>query len=204
MKKKILLIALISMIAFPTFMSAESRFGIKGGINITKLGNVNELGDALKNNTGFNVGAAWQLGLPLGFAIQPELIYSQRGATVNVAITDADLKISSLQLPINVQWGMEFGIFKPFVQVTPYFGYALGKDFKLGNIDLGSDEWKNINRFQYGLGLGAGIQVSALQLSLRYLWDLGPIADFKNISSSLSGINEANFKGLEISLALLF
>lgn len=204
MKKTILLAGLICMLAFPTFSDAKGRVGIKGGVNVTSLGNVKDIGATLKNHTGFNIGAAWQLELPLGFAIQPELVYSQKGAKLDMSVADANFKMSYLQLPVNLQWGIDLKIVKPFVQFTPYIGYALGKNFDLAGINLGDDSWKNINRFQYGVSLGAGAQIGMFQLTVRYLWDMGSIADFKNISSTLSGINDANFKGLELSLALLF
>ena len=205
MKKRVLLAGLICLLAFPIASSAKiGRTGIKAGLNVTSLGNVKEIGVTLKNHTGFNVGAAWQLDMPLGFALQPELVFSQRGASIDYSLVDATLKMSSLQLPVNLQWGLDLKIVKPFVQFTPYIGYALGKDFSIAGVDLGSGSWKNINRFQYGVSLGVGAQISAFQLSVRYLWDMGSIANFKSISATLSDINKANYKGLEISLAILF
>ena len=205
MKKRVLLAGLICLLAFPAVSTAKiGRTGIKAGLNVTSLGNVKEIGATLKNHTGFNIGAAWQLDLPAGFALQPELVFSSRGASIDYTVTDATLKMSSLQLPVNLQWGIDFKVVKPFVQFTPYIGYALGKDFSIANINLGSDNWRNINRFQYGVSLGVGAQISAFQLSVRYLWDMGSIANFKSISATLSDINKANYKGLEISFAVLF
>src|ERR1700712_4448817 len=65
--------------------SAEShlspKFGIKGGLNLTNLYVNNANDEHLK--AGFNAGIYWKLPVAKGFSIQPELIYTLKGAKEN-------------------------------------------------------------------------------------------------------------------------
>lgn len=87
-------------------------------------------------------------------------------------------------------------LFRPYLQVVPYVGVAL--DNATGNKNL---EW-DLNKFRYGIGLGAGIDIWKLQVSGRYCWDLGKVADFEwqGVKTFEGGKN----KGFELSLAILF
>src|SRR4051812_41326925 len=56
----------------------QSTFGIKGGVNLTNL-YVDETSDE-HMKLGFNAGLFAKLAVARGFSIQPELLYSVKGA----------------------------------------------------------------------------------------------------------------------------
>jgi hypothetical protein len=58
---------------------------------------------------------------------------------------------------------------------VPYINYALGKSSKVGS-------WDDINRFGYGIGLGAGVDVWRFQFNARYNWDFSKVGDEKKES----------------------
>lgn len=206
MKKILLLVTALMLLSVPGF----SQFGIKGGFNFTSFGDI-DLGKdatyktAFEKKTGYHVGLLYKVKIPvIGLAIQPELLYSQvqgdlsisKTSSQSVSGTTSNVKMTYLQLPVALQWGVDLMLFRPFLQAVPYIGYSFARDN--GNKDL---EW-DVNKFRYGIGLGAGIDIWKLQVSGRYCWDLGKVADFEwqGTKTFKGGKN----KGFELSLAILF
>lgn len=188
------------------------QFGIKAGLNFNSMKdfNVNDLSSSFEGKTGFHVGVLYKLNLPLGFALQPELMYTQKGGSIDMGgKASGDIKMNYLQLPVNLQWGVDLVLFRPFIMVSPYIGYAIAKgdDFK----DV---EWSNLNKFEYGVGLGAGLDIWKFQVSGRYCWDLGTMSDFKGESfgegtqdaykEAYKAISNGKNRGFELSIAFLF
>ena len=82
---------------------------------------------------------------------------------------------------MSVQWGPDLLLFRPFLDVTPFFGYALNDEVTGPEVAAVSEDaknkWEGINRVEYGLGLGAGLEVWKLQLVCRYNWNFGNLFD---------------------------
>lgn len=200
--KKTFFVILMSVVIMALSVPANAkifRFGIKGGADFsnTTLKNIEELSS--KNYTGFNVGAVMNVNLPLGFAIQPELLYTHTGVAVqeNILKTKAKFTQGSIELPIGIQWGIQLGPVRPYITVIPHIGCAV---LNLAEIsDDASLKVKNDKPFQYGIGLGAGIDIWKFQLSFRYKWALNSF-EFKEAVETI----ETKVQTAEISLAFLF
>lgn len=176
--------------------NAQSRFGIKAGLNFNSISDV-KIGDkktTMDNKTGFHAGVIYQAKLPLGFALQPELLYTSK----NAGKDDAELKMRYFQLPVNVQWGADLVMFRPYLQVSPYIGYAFSNGSSKALKELTGITF---NKFAYGIGVGAGLEIWKFQISGRYCWDLGTVASFKEKGVEFGN---AKNKGFELSLAFLF
>ena len=57
-------------------------------------------------------------------------------------------------------------------------------------------------KLNYGIGVGAGIDIWRLQISGRYNWDLGKVADYK--WEGVDTFKGGKSKGFQLSLALFF
>lgn len=182
--------------------SAQSGFGIKGGFNFNSMSDIdiNNINSSFKSNTGFHAGILYKAKLPLGFAIQPELLFSQKNSTIKStsAAQTGDATLSYLQLPIGIQWGVDLVLFRPFIQAVPYVGYAINTKSTIADL-----EW-DLNKFQYGFGVGAGLEIWKFQLSGRYNWDLGELGTFSWKSATSNAKNGGKPRGFELSLALIF
>lgn len=189
-----------------------AQFGVKAGLNFNTFGDItanfnqsdlqNSFKSAVDNKTGFHVGILYKFQIPLvGIAVQPELVYSQTKGTVELASSLAqplksNVSVDYLQLPVSLQWGLDLVLLRPFIQVVPYIGYSIGDKVSVKDLKIKTDD------FNYGIGLGAGLDVWKLQVSGRYCWDLGNMADYQwNGVSTLKG---GKNKGFQLSLALLF
>jgi len=114
-----------------------------------------------------------------------------------------------IELPVSVQWGPDLLVFRPFLDVTPYIGYALSNEVTTSLADFKFSSWQGKERFEYGLGIGAGINVWKLQLIARYNWNFGSLYNVEgwdDIKSELKGLSaeNENFGGVTLSLAFLF
>lgn len=204
MKKLMVAIAAVLML-FSAQASAQGKFGITAGMNF----NTDQLtGIDVKAKVGWNVGVTYALDLPLGFSLQPALVYNQKGANL---INGVSQTMDYLELPVSVQWGPDLILFRPFIDVTPYIGYALSNKLSINTPIINVNElgWEGKQRFEYGLGLGAGVDVWKLRIIARYNWNFGSLYqvqgwdDIKEHFPDLKTSNE-HFGGISINVALFF
>ena len=114
--------------------------------------------------------------------------------------------MGSLVLPVSVQWGPDLLVARPFLDVTPYVGYSLSNKIKADVAGL-EEVVKGGNGLDYGLGLGAGINVWKLQAIVRYNWNfglLGKLDDFKDLGIGDFKTENDTYGGVTVSVAYFF
>ena len=196
--KKMFFLAVIALMAFSATASAQG-FGITAGMNFNSAKIKDVKMDA---QAGWNVGLTYAVNLPLGFSIQPSLVYSQKSALIE-DLTDTKQTVGSVNLPVSVQWGPDLLVVRPFVDVTPYVGYSLFNKLK-GDV---LEDLKGGNGFEYGLGIGAGLNVWKLQAIVRYNWNFGVLGSLKDFTEiDLGSLNPENqtYGGISFHLAFFF
>lgn len=191
MKRFLMAAAFILMsLCFGERLSAQN-FAVLGGANFYST-NIEEINS--ESMTQWHLGVAYRFDLPVGFEIQPALLYNVKGASL--AFSDADLSVGYLELAASVQWGVDLILFKPFVEVTPFIGYGLNGGGNLKRL------WEEQgSKVEYGVGLGGGLQVWRFQVSARYNWNLDNIM---RGSGDGNPFRDANFSGTTLSLAFFF
>lgn len=173
---------------FAVGLSAQTHFGIKGGLNFN---NLKEVEWKNNNSTGWHAGILFQAKLPLGFTLQPEVLYSVKSLKL---WDDAKLNFNYIEVPINIQWGIDLIIFRPFVVAAPYFSYLLS----VGN---NKNRWDGAKDIDYGFGLGVGVDIWKIQITGKYNWGFGNLGSVKSADWK---VNDSTLKGLQLSLGLLF
>lgn len=193
MKKLALILSVFLLSAVS--LHAQKGFGFKAGMNFNSMSDLefNDLKQSVNRKTGFHAGVLYQWDLPAGFALQPELLYVQKGGSVS---DKGDFTMHYLQLPVNLQWGLNLVLFRPFVMVSPFLSYQISKDSNISGL-----KW-DTQKLGYGIGLGAGLDLWKFQVSGKYNWDLGKASEFKwdGVDTFRGGKN----KGFELSLAFIF
>jgi len=175
MKKTIILLAILVMAGN---VDAKIRVGLKGGLNFSSLSITNL---SFENRTGWHIGGALNIGLPFGITLQPELLYNSKGANgalsvesgSHIIVKDKNTSIGYIEVPVDLQWGLKLPLLRPYISLTPYMSYALNSGISMGDI----------RKWDGGIGLGAGIDIWKLQVSVRYFWGFGKVS---NISGSPS------------------
>ena len=196
MKKALAL--LISVLLLSTLSYSQTRFGIKGGLNFTNISNISsDTEKTWKNQTGYQLGVALQIKIPvIGLAIQPELLYS----TVKSASDNGnEINLDYLTLPVNIQLGTDMLFLRPFIVASPFVSYMIDNNVRLE--DQPVDE---INRFDYGVGVGVGIDIWKLQIMGKYNWGLGKLENAGDEWDQSETYKDATLQGFQLSIAFLF
>ena len=218
MKKIFAVIALCVMTFWGSTTLKAGNFGVVGGASFTGLKEVSR-----DLSTGYHAGVTYKFHLPFGFAIQPSLQYHMKSSLVEDTIADItsfNYKMGYVELPVSFQWGPDLLLFRPFLDVSPFVGYALNNEAvgtsvaQRGNaVQKIQNKWEGVNRVEYGLGLGGGLEVWKFQVVCRYNWNFGYLFDAQGNVPALeeivgnvkdSALNGKNFGGVTLSLALLF
>lgn len=152
----------------PTFTSV--RAGIKGGFNASTLDlqNVNNRKEAY----GFHAGVFAQIPAGDFFAIQPELLYTTKGASANYNLAFFQgrntFRLSYAELPILATFKVGRSV---ELQAGPYAAYLLSANmnsegtFGTGSQRLNTDDF---NKFDVGLAGGLNVYFGKAFLGLRY------------------------------------
>ena len=197
--KRFLILAVLGLVmTICPFSMKAGDFGIVGGASFLELKNLN-----MSKTTGFHAGFTYKFNLPVGFSIQPSLVYHMKAAATETDNVDVNLKVGYLELPLSIQWGPDLLIFRPFLDVSPFIGYGLNFNYAAGipgGAEMDKGDWNDLRRFEYGLGLGGGLEIWKFQFTCRYHWNLGNLA----AAESVKAVTKTNFNGVTLSVALLF
>jgi hypothetical protein len=152
-----------AMLVFPQTAAADVRFGVKGRASIA---NVNgDFADGLsdwKSTVGFCGGIFLELNFGRVLTIQPEILYTMKGADTG----DGKLKFDYLEIPVLLKLRIPMGSVHPFIFAGPAFGFnlkALIEGIKIE--DMPSSDYSAV--FGGGLQLGRSIH-----LDVRYTMGL--------------------------------
>ena len=216
--KKILTL-LVAVLATATV--AHAQFGIIGGWTTAQL-NTKDLKENFKGLDNFHAGIAYHAKLPLGFALQPELTYERKGATLQpsegVYVGVSSSKSHSVELGLGVQWGIDLLVARPFVVAEPFLGYCFtaNPQFTKGvtQQDISSiNDALNAaaNKLEGGIALGAGIDiVRHIQVSVKWYKNIGNLFDDgklrqnlkEDVVNAVTGIK--SYSGVKITLGIFF
>lgn len=216
MKRFIMVITLCVMTFWTSTSLRAGDFGIVGGASFTGIREVSR-----DLATGYHAGITYKFRLPVGFAIQPSLLYHVKGSVVEAAVagdSNLDLQMGYAELPVSFQWGPDLIFFRPFLDVTPFVGYSLtnkysGISSQTGVLTEVINDWDGLNRLEYGLGLGVGLELWKFQVIARYNWNFGQFYDAEGNMAGFSDfvdnarqidLGASNFGGFTLSLAVLF
>ena len=193
MKKILFVVALLA--ATMTVQAQGLKFGIKGGLNLTKMTFSKDVYSS-DNQAGFYLGPTLKLSLPLGFCVDAAVLYDQRSAKVDIvdvknapandegiktltSLDTYDIKQKSIQIPINARYniglGSEAGI---YLAVGPQFGFPVGD--KVYNTKLGDYTLKSSN---LSFNFGAGVYLlDHLEVGFSYNLAAGKSGEFTGYS----------------------
>lgn len=199
--KKILLLSLLAILSIG-MVNAEPFFGLRGGLNIS---NYSE-GDA-DSKVGFHAGMMMQYDLHPMIVLQPELLYTQRGASVEFTTLGIETEVSQtlhyVELPIFVKLDLGEGNMKVQPYLGPEFRYLIKGNQKITiNGDEGdTNEIDGLNEFDYGMGAGIDLLFNTNMLvGVRYSMSMGEIFE----EDSFGFQNDSKNTSLMVNLGFLY
>ncbi|MDP2161690.1 MAG: porin family protein [Flavobacterium sp.] len=212
--KKLILTA-VTLAAF-TFSNAQSNdnttsgasFGFKGGINFSNL----YTEDVDDNNvlTSFNAGVFVTMPITEFLAIQPEFLYSRKGAELvydnAFATGTAKFKLNYIEVPVLLKINLTQNL---NVHAGPYFAYLIDADVtnesSNGNFDfeenLSNDDF---NKFDYGLSAGLGFDFDSFGIGARYNYGLAKVGKERDFLGTSYTFPDGKNSNLSIYAAFKF
>lgn len=185
MKTKLVYLFLLAA-TFGISKANAQTFTAKAGLN---LANVKEKGGGSINpdynmNPGFHVGMAAAFPINAWLAVEPALLFDQKGAKFkqNLLGTDVDasIRLNYIDIPVNLKVSQKMeNDMRIFATVGPYLGIGLSGKIKgdVGGQTIdekvvwGSGDTDMYKRMEVGASFGAGVEFNMIQVGVSY--DLG-------------------------------
>lgn len=179
------------MMALPA--QAQLKFGLKGGLNISKVtfsaSDINS-----DNRTGFFIGPMAEFTIPvIGVGIDAAALYTQSGAKVEYENESYDKNLKTIEIPVNLKYNFGLGSMAGvYVAAGPQFGFNVGSGH-LGDYDI-----KDCNTT---FNVGAGVKlISHLQIGVNYNFSINKVAKYEEEGKKY----DMKKNTWQVSLAYLF
>lgn len=172
-------------------------FGIKGGLNLSNLSGSNIGNSSYK--TGMVGGAFATIDL-MALKVQPELLYTQKGAKYETLFASATAQFDYLEVPVLLKYS--FGaIIVPSILIGPSFGipvkgsveqtyFLVITDYTSSDSTVTVDVKKDLGP-DLGLVFGAEIK-TPFKLSVEARYTLGLSKIYKEVAGSQLDIKNSN------------
>lgn len=145
--------------------------GVIVGVNFANLEVTPADTQTFDRRTGLVGGVFVNMPLGSSFSIQPEFLYSQKGAKFKDGSAEATVEIDYLDIPVlaRITAGGTSGL---VLFAGPSFGYKLRAHSKitLAGDTEDQDITNDVESFDWGIIAGGGIQSTKYLLDARYQW----------------------------------
>jgi len=160
MKKVVLSLGLLAGITFAS-QAQSIKYGVKAGASLTNI--TGEDSDGFANKFGFNGGVVANFGLNDMISIQPEVLYSMKGAKEDGG--DGKFNLGYIDVPVLIKVATgETGL---FFEAGPQVGFLASAKFKNGSASADAKDYVRSVDFGYAAGLGFQA-ASGPMIGLRY------------------------------------
>jgi len=198
---------LFAAIALSMPSQAQVKFGLKGGLNLTNLSLSESVSANLKSKEGFHIGPTVKIGIPVvGLSLDASALYDQRSAKFTADGTERTIKSQSLQIPINVRYGVGLGsVANLFAFAGPQFGFNLGDKTQEIHKNVGNWTLRSSN-ISANVGLGATF-LGHLQVTANYNFALGKTGDIEVIGAAKdtwNAVTDGKASAWQVSAAYFF
>lgn len=198
MKKLFLALTLLLTFAWATPASAELKFGVVGGLNLSKMsfsgGDKGLLSS--DNRCGWYIGPKAQFTLPLiGLGLDASIQYSQRRLNSSEYEFSDNQTYKSIEVPINVRYTIGLSSLVSIYGATgPQFGFNCDKSL-FRDMDISVKDANVTWNVGFGLTL-----LNHLQVGAGYNFGIGKWAESKDPDVDLS----AKANTWQVQVAYLF
>lgn len=202
---------LITSVTFAQFNStltdkeiSRISYVVKGGLDLSNMllnGSEDISNEDLKPKTGFHFGITGEYAVSKIVAFETGILFSNKGVksssknTHNGVLYESNstLNLHYLEIPLTAKTYFNVGQSKIFGALGPYIGLGIGGKYKgkvmysgetnsyKRDIQWGSGDEDEFKRLDYGLTVGAGMEISSIQIGLSY--DLG-LANISTITDN--------------------
>ncbi len=183
--------------------NVNTEFGVKGGFNMS---NLYGSGDDVNDNNilyGFNAGVYATLPISDFVAIQPEVLFTTKGAKLEysgLVDGDAKFKLNYIEVPLLVR----VNITKNFnIHAGGYASYLVSSKVK-GDGDISFDQEidrDDLNKFDAGIAAGVGVDFDPISIGVRYNYGLTTVGKERTVAGTTYTVPDAKNSNLSIYLS---
>ena len=176
MKTSFLKVFALAIVCF-TFagtVNAQMTHGPVAGANIANLSG--DDADDTSTLFGFHLGWFVNFDVTDNITVQPQVLYSGKGANIEILGEDFPLNLNYIEIPIWGRYNLESGLHFDF---GPYIGFLMGAKLD-GESEIGDTKVKDsYTGTDFGIGIGLGYELeSGLGFAANYDMGLSNIADY--------------------------
>lgn len=205
MRKYLSTLAVVAALIIAAPAQAQTQFGIKAGLNVSKASIDSKVLDS-SNRTGFFIGPMAEITLPIiGLGVDGAILYDQKGVELETSNELGEVELGKetlhyIDVPVNLKYSIGLGSTASIYLATgPQFSYNIGgKKLFHNTYSLKSSE------FSWNVGAGAKV-AGHLQIGYNYNIGLGDTAELNTFGIAKDAI-KGNLKNNthQISVAYLF
>lgn len=183
----------------------NSRFGIKGGINVSNL--LTEDAESGSIKLGINSGVFLRVAVNDLFAFQPELIYTMKGGKLtytNLVNGEVKMALNYLEVPLLVvlnitkNINLHSGIYLASLSDVHIKNKSNDINFNFEE-ELNKDDF---NTFDYGLVIGIGGDFEKLSVGIRYDYGIRSVGKKMNFGGETHRFPDARNSTFQIYMGL--
>ncbi|OXB22565.1 hypothetical protein B0A80_15765 [Flavobacterium tructae] len=182
--------------------NVNPEYGIKGGFNMSNLYS----SDANDENIlyGFNAGLYATLPISDFIAIQPEILFTTKGAKLEynnaLASGESKFRLNYIEVPLLVR----VNITRNFnVHAGGYASYLVSsKVTGRGDFNFEQEiDTNDLNKFDAGLSAGVGVDFDPISIGLRYNYGLTTIGKERTVAGTTYTFPDAKNSNLTLYLS---
>ena len=174
----------------------DLRFGVTAGMNVSNITDTET-----DSRIGFHVGAKAEYNITDNLYGNAALLFSQKGCQFEEDGEKLTANPGYIELPIHI--GYRFKMSEKvsiFGEIGPYFAYGICGKLKVEDsfweYDMKFFDIDEVNKFDFGWGVKAGVEYAKFQISLGYEGGITEVFDSRGLDP-----HNSNFM---VSVAYMF
>ena len=181
---RLLIVAVMFTLAAET---QAQTFGLRAGLNMANMlmkDDDDTYSDDFKMNPGFHIGPTAELPLNDFLSVEAALLLSTKGFSFSDDYEGLEMKAKAnllyIDLPVTAKASYDLNGIKIYGELGPYVGMGLTGKYKskisyegesetdTESVEWGSDDDSDLKRLDFGVVIGAGVQIESILVGLNY------------------------------------
>jgi len=194
------LVALVILMAFTSHIYAQNLI-LKGGLNLSTMtvkDDEENYSKEFNSKLGYHLGAALELPFADAFAMEIGLLVNTAGYGQEITFFGETIKskLNTLYLTIPILAKPKYSLNETtniFILAGPSVGFGIsgksvvkvGDERETEDVEWGGDE--GLKRLDFGLNIGAGVELGSLEVGIGYVLGLAniiPSDDFNSVAKN--------------------
>lgn len=167
---RVVTMAAMAVVAWTPAAAQQIDAGVTGGINVANLAFGDGADVSFDNRIGLVAGGFVTFPLRERLSVQPEVLFSQKGATFDELGATGRIELDALDVPVLARY--QFG--RLFVVGGPSLSLKLRarQVLQFGDDEEAVDLEDDVESFDFGVVGGVGYQFGRISVDGRYTWGL--------------------------------